>query len=126
MNRSGILDHLKAFPYDRSEYWIITGGAMVLYGFREQTGDIDLGCSCEMADQLEKDGYLYQITADGKRWFKYNSYIEIVEEWLEDTTQEVDGFQVISVKGLIIMKQEMGREKDFQDIETIKRSELQG
>lgn len=43
MDRKGILSCLSEFPYDRNEYWVITGGAMVLYHIREQTADIDLG-----------------------------------------------------------------------------------
>ena len=45
MNKNDILRELGTFPYDRKDYWIITGGAMVMYGFREQTHDIDMGCS---------------------------------------------------------------------------------
>ena len=56
MNRQEILDRLKAFPYDRNEYWIVAGSAMVIYGIRDETGDIDLGCSARMADLLESDG----------------------------------------------------------------------
>ena len=53
MDRQEILNQLRAFPYDRNEYWVVTGAAMVLYGFKEQTGDIDLGCSKKLADLLE-------------------------------------------------------------------------
>ena len=35
MNRQQILEQLKAFPYDRNEYWVITGSAMVIYGIKE-------------------------------------------------------------------------------------------
>ena len=58
MNKNDILRELGTFPYDRKDYWIITGGAMVMYGFREQTHDIDLGCTRGMADLLEKGGHL--------------------------------------------------------------------
>jgi len=119
MNRREILDRLKAFPYDRNEYWVLTGSAMVLYGIRDQTGDIDLGCSVKMADLLESDGYLFGRTKDGNRWFKVGDSIEIFESWLEDSVISIDGFQVISVNGLIEMKRKIGREKDFRDIELI-------
>ena len=124
MNRHEILDQLKAFPYDRTEYWVVTGGAMVMYGIKEQTGDIDLGCSVKMADLLESDGYLFGRTKDGNRWFKVGESIEIFESWLYDSTIEIDGLRVISLNGLIEMKEKIGREKDFQDISFI-RSFLQ-
>ena len=120
MNKWEILNCLSEFPYDRNEYWVITGGAMVLYGMREQTTDIDLGCSKRLADQLEADGCMLRRTDDGKRWFKYGENIEIFEEWLMDSIETVCGFNVVSIKGLIKMKQELGRDKDKKDIELIK------
>lgn len=120
MNKWEILNCLSEFPYDRNEYWVITGGAMVLYGMREQTADIDLGCSKRLADQLEADGCMLRRTDDGKRWFKYGENIEIFEEWLMDSIETVCGFNVVSIKGLIKMKQELGRDKDKKDIELLK------
>ena len=119
MNRQEILDLLKAFPYDRNEYWVVTGSAMVIYGIKDQAGDIDLGCSTKMADLLESDGYLFGRTEDGNRWFKVGKSIEIFESWLFDSVVEINGFQVISLNGLIEMKKSIGREKDFRDIESI-------
>ena len=120
MNKQDILNNLRTFPYDPKEYWVVAGSAMVLYGIREQTADIDLGCSTKMADQLEADGCPYRLTEDGKRWFKYGETIEIFEDWLRDSVEMYEGFPVISIKGLMEIKQELGREKDIKDIELIK------
>ena len=120
MDKQGILNHLSEFPYDRNEYWVITGGAMVLYDIREQTADIDLGCSERLADLLEADGYLFRRMDNGKRWFKYGENIEIFEGWLKDTIETIHGLNVVSIAGLIEMKQELGRDKDKKDIELIK------
>ena len=120
MDRQEILATLDAFPYDRGGYWVITGAAMVLYGIRDQAVDIDLGCTAELADRLEADGLPLRRTGDGKRWFRYGDSIEIFEEWLQDTVVTADGFPVVSLRGLIGMKQELGREKDLKDIEMIR------
>ena len=45
MRKPDILARLRALPWDPKEYWLITGGAMVLYGLREWTHDVDLGCT---------------------------------------------------------------------------------
>ena len=119
MNKAEMTAKLKAFPYDPAEYWVITGGAMVLYGIREESSDIDLGCTATMADRLEQEGYLYKITDDGNRWFKLGEDIEVFENWLFDTVDHVDGIPVISVQGLIEMKKDLGREKDLRDIALI-------
>ena len=119
MNKAEMIAKLKAFPYDPAEYWVITGGAMVLYGIREESSDIDLGCTAQMADWLEQEGYLYKVTGDGNRWFKLGEDIEVFENWLFGTVDHVDGIPVISVQGLIEMKKDLGREKDFRDIALI-------
>ena len=120
MNRQELLTELNAFPYDRADYWVVAGGAMVLYGVRAETGDIDLGCTRTLADRLAAEGYPYRLTDDGRRWFRYSERIEIFEEWLYDRTETVDGFRVISLEGLIEMKTALGREKDLRDVERIR------
>lgn len=119
MNKTEIMKVLNEFPYSKDDYWLITGGAMVLYGIKEQTSDIDLGCNKKMADELEKDGFFYKFTESGNRQFKYGENIEIFENWLNDKAETVENIPVISVNGLIEMKQELGREKDNKDIELI-------
>ena len=119
MKKAEMIEKLKAFPYDPAEYWVITGGAMVLYGIREESSDIDLGCTAGLANRLEQEGYLYKVTDDGNRWFKLGEDIEVFENWLFDTVDHVDGIPVISVQGLIEMKKDLGREKDLRDIALI-------
>lgn len=119
MNQSDILAKLKAFPYDPKEYWVIAGAAMVLYGLREETEDIDLGCTKRLADRLEEDGIPCRLAQDGKRRFQVGGDVEIFEEWLCGTVVPVEGFPVISTAGLLEMKQQLGREKDRKDIERI-------
>ena len=57
MNKQDLLQILGALPFDKGAYWLVAGGAMVLYGLREETSDIDLGCSKRLADELERQGY---------------------------------------------------------------------
>ena len=120
MDRKAIIEKLSAFPYDRGEYWVVTGAAMVLYGVRPETGDIDLGCSKALADRFEADGYLCGQRDNGKRRFRYGADIEIFEEWLYDRTETVEGFRVITLFGLLEMKTALGREKDLRDIALIR------
>ena len=120
MNKQDIINRLNKFPYSKDEYWVITGSAMVLYGIRDITHDIDMGCSSIMADQLEKDGYVPTLTESGNRKFKIGEDIEIFENWKFDSTTRIDDIPVISLKGLIEMKEDLGREKDYRDILLIK------
>ena len=119
MNRREIITELNAFPYDRADYWVVAGGAMVLHGVRPETGDIDLGCTKRLADRLEADGLLCGLQRNGKRRFGYGGRFEIFEDWLCDRVETVDGVPVISIAGLIEMKTALGREKDLRDLALI-------
>ena len=102
------------------------GGAMVLYGFREETSDIDLGCNKIMADKLEEEGYLCEVENNGNRNFKIGSEIEVFENWLYDGVSYVSDTPVITINGLIMMKELLGREKDLKDIKLIKKALKKG
>ncbi|MBR5948755.1 MAG: class I SAM-dependent methyltransferase [Clostridia bacterium] len=119
MKRAEIIEKLRAFPYDSKQYWVITGGAMVLYGIREEATDIDLGCTSAMADRLEAEGFLHKITPDRNRWFKLGGDIEVFENWLNGTVDSAGGIPVVSLQGLLEMKRGLGRPKDRADVELI-------
>lgn len=119
MKKEDILRRLNALELDKSQYWVITGSAMVLYGLRDQTHDIDLGCTTKLADELEQHGFPASVLHDGSRKLLIGQDIEIFENWLYDEVEMLDGVPVISLKGLLEMKQRLGREKDQRDIRLI-------
>ena len=119
MKKADILAKLKEFPYPRADYWVITGGAMVLYGIREETHDVDLGCTSALADRLESDGYAPEALSDGRRFFHVGPDIEVFENWLDGEVVLLEGVPLVSIDGLIAMKRRLGREKDLRDIRLI-------
>ena len=119
MNRAEIIESLRAFPCGAADYWVVMGAAMVLYGMRDECTDIDLGCSSALADRLEAEAYPHRITPDGNRWFQYGEKMELFENWLYDKVLTIDGCPVISPEGLLVMKRELGREKDLADLRLI-------
>ena len=119
MDKAELIRRLNELDWDKHEYWLVAGGAMVLYGLRAETGDIDLGCSTKMADELENEGYSTAILSDGTRKIAFDENIELFENWIFDRVNTVDGIPVISLNGLIEMKKSLGREKDKKDIELI-------
>lgn len=119
MKKRDILVRLEELGFDRNDYWVITGSAMVLYGIRENTHDIDLGCTSALADRLEQQGFPTSRMEDGTRKITIGDDIEIFENWIYGTVQDADGVPVISLDGLIGMKRALGREKDLRDIRLI-------
>lgn len=120
MTKEDIIQRLNALNFDKKEYWLIAGSAMVFYGLREQTNDIDLGCTPKLANQLEALSFPTEYLSDGTRKISCGQNVEIFENWLYDTIQLVDNFPVISLHGLLEMKEYLGREKDYADIHMIK------
>ena len=119
MRKADIVKQLNALGFNQADYWVITGSAMVLYGLREQTHDIDLGCTTALADRLEAQGTPVEDQADGSRKLTIGDDVELFENWLFDTVQLLDGIPVISLKGLSEMKTRLGREKDLRDLRLI-------
>ena len=119
LDKKQIIARLEELHLDDTKYWLITGGAMVLYGLREQTSDIDLGCTSNLANLLQQEGFPVERMPDGTRKIVVAEDVEIFENWLEDKVERFEGVPVISIRGLIEMKRALGREKDFRDIQLI-------
>ena len=120
--KESLIKRLKETSFPETEYWVVAGAAMVLYGFRPETHDIDLGCSTRLADELERQGCPVAHYEDGTRKIAYSEDIEIFENWIEGTVEHIDGVPVVSVDGLIRMKQKLGRKKDLADIALIEKA----
>ena len=119
--KDSLLEKLNELSFPVTEYWLVAGAAMVLYGFRPETRDIDLGCSTLLADQLQEQGCAVVYLEDGTRKIPYSEDVELFENWIDGTVETVDGVPVVSVEGLIQMKRALGREKDLADIALIQK-----
>ena len=111
-DKEKIYSTLRQTGLDTNNYWVVAGAAMVLHGVKECTRDIDLGCSRELANQLQRAGYDTEFYEDGSRRIQYSPDIEIFEDWRKGDLEEIDGISVVSLEGIIMMKQRLGREKD--------------
>ncbi len=121
LRKEDIIRLLEEAALDAGEYRVTSGAAMVLYGIRDTTRDIDLGCTSSMADKLEKAGYPTEVLPDGSRKTVFSEAVEIFENWLEDRVVIWEGLPVVSIDGLILMKEKPGREKDREDLRLIRR-----
>lgn len=126
INRDSLICRIKELGFPEGEYWVVAGGAMVLYGFKEETRDIDLGCSSRLADELENNGYRVSRCDDGTRKIIYSEDIEVFENWIEGAIEIIYDIPTVSIDGLIMMKKKLGRKKDFDDIELIEKMRRTG
>ncbi len=99
--------------------WLTSGAALVLYGVKESTRDIDLICATELADRLEERGYPFRRCQDNTRIFSVGSQVEVLENWHTEQVVELDSLRIASLQSIRRQKEELGREKDFADIRLI-------
>ena len=120
MTAADIIKRLKDLDFDKNNYRGLTGTAMVLYGIKTETPDIDLGCTKQMADVLSQE-YDVTIMPDGTKRFKIDDDIEIFEDWLSGEVILLNDIPIVSLEGLIAMKEALGRDKDQKDIALIRK-----
>ena len=116
MDKSEIIEIVNGLNLPKGKYWLVTGSAMVVHGLKPLTHDIDMGGDNQLIDGLVAKGYVAEIQEDGKRKIVLSPLIEIYEDWIFDKIEEVDGVPVLSLQGLLQMKQKLNREKDKKDI----------
>ena len=121
MTKDEIINRLDCLCFEKTQYWLVAGAAMVLYGIRESTNDIDMGCSKELADELETRGYPTSDMPNGMRRIQISKDIEVFENWYHDKVCIHNGIPIITMNGLLEMKHELGREKDMYDIMLIEK-----
>lgn len=118
--REDILRLLQELDFLGEDCWLTSGAALVLYGVKESTRDIDLICTTALADKLEEKGVPFRRDGlDGTRIFTFNDQIEILENWHTDEIIELEGVRAASLLSIRKQKEALGREKDLLDIELI-------
>ncbi len=117
--KADIVKILKDMNLPLGEYWITSGAGLVMHGVKEATGDIDLGCTTNLVECYLREGCKYRVVDDNSRIVEVNDKIEILENWLVDKIELIDGLPVGSLESIRKQKTELGREKDINDIKLI-------
>ena len=119
LNKEQILEIMEELDLSSTDYWIVAGSALVMHDIKEWTNDIDLGCTTKLFEELALDYYEVKVNKDGTRRLKINDMVEVFENWNVDKIEIIDGLPVVSIESIKKQKMELGREKDFKDIELI-------
>lgn len=107
--------------------WLTSGAALVLYGVKEATRDVDLICTGQLADRLEAQGIpFHREGLDGTRVFAVSQDVEVLEDWKTEEVVRVKGLRAASLKSIRKQKEALGREKDLADIALIDQFMRQG
>lgn len=118
MIKSEIIEKVKDLfvNANNKEYWLITGAAMVMYGIKTQTFDIDVGCTKEFFQDLQNKGYSV-IKKDGyPDRIQIDTYVEVLEGLEVTTIEYIEGIPVSAIADIIEFKKKLNREKDKEDL----------
>lgn len=117
--RKDIIKILKDMNLPLEDFWVTSGAALVIHGVKESTGDIDLGCTTNLAKHFLERGCKYKVTEDNSKIIEVNNELELIENWFVDKIEIIDGLPVASLESIKKQKAKLGREKDIRDIELI-------
>ena len=120
LGREDVLSIARGIEFMGPECWLTSGAALVLFGVRESTRDVDLVCTKELADRLEAEGYPFRRDGlDNTRIFSVNEHVEVLEDWETEEVVEIEGLRSASLLSIRKQKEALGREKDLRDIALI-------
>lgn len=121
MNRKEIIEKLKQYNFDKSNYIVISGAAMVLLGIKDKTSDIDIAVTQDYNDYLVDN---YNVTFD--RINEYNEPVYFIDNiinfavtYYSDKKEYIEDIPVQNVNDILRLKKRLNREKDKIDIEKL-------
>ena len=125
MNRKELMDKyfefLKVEGLVNEEVVVGFGGAMLMWGLREETGDLDLGVSVEVFERIVSEKKLVVKELVGsvcKCLAKWDGCVDIHPVSVDGVV--VDGVLVDSLEKILEGKLLLNREKDQKDIVRLK------
>lgn len=118
LDKMQILDKLKDLKFPVEDYCVMTGAALVLYGVRQETADIDIGCSSKLFKQLLQRGFEIRKRKNHEG-IVIDDCIEIFEDWMPEKKLIIQGIPVADIQEIRKYKEQLGRSKDLRDIELI-------
>ncbi|MBR6504285.1 MAG: hypothetical protein IKT41_00950 [Clostridia bacterium] len=122
MNKIEILEALEEIDLPKEEYYILSGGCLVLYGLKENTNDLDLCVSKKAFEMLKEKFDFGEENKSEHDFYQINDYCEVIVKDKKDWKySEIDGYQVEDLETLLAFKERRNMEKDKQDIINIRR-----
>ena len=123
MNKKDIINTLNKYNFDNNNYIVISGAAMVLYGIKDTTSDIDIAVSDKYYNYLLNK---YRCTFDrineyNEKVYFIDNIINFARTYYTNNKEYKNDIPVQSIEKLLELKQYLNRDKDKIDIEKIKK-----
>ncbi|MBQ9266982.1 MAG: hypothetical protein IJ217_01675 [Clostridia bacterium] len=125
MNKKELLKLVDSLNLPLGEYYILSSGSLLLYGIRDEAGDLDLCVSEELfGKDLKERFHLSEADKNECGFYKISEKIEIVVNNKKDSKYKfeydmVDGYPVQKLQSILESKKNSEREKDKIDVKNI-------
>ena len=118
MNKKEIINYLKKYNFNPKKYIVISGAAMVLYGFKDDTPDIDIAVTKEYKKELLKN---YNCVLENVETDSYmiDDVINFGENFYKRRREYIEGFPVMKPMDIVDLKRKLNRAKDKKDLKLI-------
>jgi len=121
MNKVELLSLVENLNLPKEDYCILSGGALVLHGLREQTNDLDIDITKKGLEIL-KSRYVLKLVNESLQQYKVTDKIECyLVDNLESDIVYIDNYPCESLISIYNLKKRMNREKDQADILAIEK-----
>lgn len=121
MNKKELLNLVDTLKLPKEEYFILSGGALLMAGLRESTNDLDIGIT-KKGFEILKEKYALKLTDKNIPKYEITDKIEcmLVEKLDLDITY-IDNYPCQSLISIYNFKKRLNREKDMADILAIEK-----
>ena len=121
MNKNDVLKILKELDFPTDEFYLLSGGSLVLRGIRDVCSDVDLCISTELFEQIKDKYNLREENKKEDGLYCVNEILEIAVESKEKfAIEESEPYNLQDINVILQHKKKRNSEKDKRDIEKIK------
>lgn len=113
-----IIDICKSLDFNPNDYCVGFGSALVLYGIKYSTPDIDINVSKALFSMLSKR-YEVNYAMFNEPYINIDGIVEVFIEENNRTKASIEGIPVYTLNEIIQSKKRLGRPKDIEDIKLI-------
>lgn len=116
MNKNTLVEKVKTLHLPIGSYCVLAGGAMLFYGLRDQTQDVDLHVN-EDAFSILKNTQQLVLLDEERRHYAIGEDVELYVMPQSEIVYAVhDGICVQTPQAVLALKKRLNREKDKTDI----------
>lgn len=119
MNKEELIKLINSLKIDKSEFWILSSGALVIRGIYPDAGDLDIAVTEKGLEQLKLN---YNLVQKDTGWYIVNDKIECIVDSKEPwKIEEYDGFNLQSLEMYYEYLKNSNREKDKARISLVEK-----